>query len=385
MPVPAVNERPVASSLRLAVGALFLVNGILSGAWFIVIPAVKSALSLQAGALGMALFGAPLGALAAMPLAGLLIGRMGGRKVIAVAVMIFVMILPLLPLAPSVGLLFLGLMIHGAANGAIDVGMNAEAAHVERRFGRSIMSLYHGLWSIGAMAGSLIVGFALGHDLQPFPILAVVSAIGLIVFATAILRLPSGPDAGAGPALGRPRRTLLGLGLIALCGLMIEGAMVDWTAVYLTGSLAATAGQASLGLAAFTGTMALGRFGGDILVNRFGRLAVIEVGALAILLGLVTAVVFSQLTLAIAGFALVGIGVACVVPIVFGAAGRTPGMMPGTAIAAVTTMGYCGFMAGPPLIGLIADLSSLGWALALVAGLAVVMAVLAPHALARIP
>lgn len=376
----ASDEAAVPQRARVAVATMFFVNGAVLANWVPRIPTVQQKLGLSAGALGVALLGMAMGAVVAMPAAGWLVARRGSRPVTTVAALVFCAALPLPALAPNLPMLFLALVVMGACNGAMDVAMNAQGIAVERRYRRPVMASFHGLFSVGGLVGSAAGGVVAGLGVNPVPHLAGAALLlgGIAVVAARGL-LPAGADAGGhGAGFARPTWPLLGLGVIAFCVLVGEGAMADWTAVYLHHTLATGPGLAAAGYAAFSLAMAAGRLSGDRLAQRLGPVALVAVGGALAAVGLGGALLLGTPLAAIVGFACVGAGFASIVPVVLSAAGRAPGMAPSTAIAAVTTTGYLGFLAGPPLIGFAADLVSLRGALGIVVVLSATVALLAP-------
>ncbi len=370
---------PRVRAARWAVAAMFFVNGALLANWVARIPAVQQRLGLSTGALGIALLGMAIGALAAFPVTGWLIAHYGSRRVTTGAALVYGAALPLPGLAPSLPLLMAALIVFGAGNGAMDVAMNAQGVAVEERYGRPILSSFHGLWSIGGFAGALAGGLAAGAGIQPFPHLlgaAVVLLAGALVAARWLAPVPAAARSGA-PAFARPTRALLGLGVVAFCSALSEGAMADWSAVYLHNALATSAGFAAAGYAGYSLAMTAGRLSGDSLTHRFGPVALVRAGGLLAAVGLGIALILGRSLPAVAGFVCVGAGLSLVAPLVYSRAGRTPGMSAGAALAAVATMGYTGFLLGPPVIGAVAQVISLRGALGLIVVLSIAIAVLA--------
>ncbi len=354
---------------RGAVAAIFLVNGTAFASWVPHIPTVQQKLDLSPGVLGLALLAIAAGSLVSMPIAGWMVARHGSRIVALVAGSLYCAVVPLPLLAPSLSALVVTLMLFGAFNGAMDVSMNAHGVAVERQIGRPIMSSLHAMFSIGGIvgAGSAVVLLPLG--VTPIVHVGITVLLGFaLMLMTARFLLPHAVDSGVeGPHFVLPRGRLLVLGAMGFFILMTEGAMGDWTAVYLRMDLGAGAGLAGAGFAVFSAAMAVGRLTGDRLVAAFGPVAMVGWGAMLAALGLGGALLLHDPLAAILGFGLVGLGLANIVPILFSAAGRTPGMAPGAAIAAVTTAGYSGFLAGPPLVGFAAEWIGLPAALGLLA------------------
>ncbi len=353
---------------RWAVATLFFVNGAVLASWFPHIPAIKDEHALSDGRLGAVLLCMAVGAVLALPLAGWLVGRVGSRVLTSGAALGLCLLLPLPVASPSVAWLALSLGLLGAANGLLDVSMNAQAVAVERRYGRPIMSSFHGLFSLGGVAGAAGASLAMSRGAGPWQHVGLTALVcaGGVAWSLRWLVPSSARPESPGPVFARPARAYLGLGLLAFAGLLAEGAMADWSAVYLHDALAASPAVAATGFAAFSLTMAAGRLGGDRLVRHLGAGPLVRASSSLAALGLTAALVVGEPLVAIVGFALVGLGIANIIPILFSAAGRMEGARAGTALAAVATTGYVGFLAGPPLIGLAAEAVSLRVALGLV-------------------
>ena len=364
---------------RVAVALVFAVNGMALANWFPRIPAVQRDLGLSEGALGIALLGPAIGALLAMLATGMLIARFGSRPVTRTAVLALCACLPLPALAPNLWLLTLALMAVGAGNGVLDVAMNAQAIAVERRYERPIMSTFHALFSAGGLAGAAIAGVVASRGVGPAPHLLVVAGLlGVVALVASQWLLPAHVDArAAGPAFVPLTRPLVALGVLGFCVLLGEGAMADWTAVYLRNTLGAGAGLAAVGFAVFSATMAAGRFLGDWLTQRLGPVRLVRLGGAVAAIGLGVALLVGWPGAAVVGVACVGAGLSCVFPVVLSAAGRTSRIAPGQALAAVSTAGYTGFLVGPPVIGFAAEVIGLRGALGLVVLLSAAMIPLA--------
>ena len=359
--------------------AVFFTNGVVIGTWVVRIPAVKDRLGLGEGLLGVALLGTAAGALLAMPLVGALVSRFGSRRVVGLAALALSVSLVTPALAPSLLFLVSSLALLGAANGGLDVAMNAQAVAVERGYGRPIMSSFHAAWSFGGLAGAALGGLLASREIGPLPHFSVVAILSAVAFAAAYgTLLPSSADASeeGTPAFARPTRALLGLGIISFCVLLGEGAMGDWSAVYLDDTLRTGPGFAAAGYAAFSLSMAFGRLFGDRFTELLGPARLVRsCGALAAV-GLGIALAAAQPFVALAGFACAGAGFSVIFPTALSAAGRTGGPT-GPALAAVTTAAYTGFLVGPPFIGFLAELTGLGYALYLVVALSAAVIILA--------
>jgi MFS family permease len=371
---------------RAAITTVFAVSGAAFGTWAARIPAVQDRLDLSAGRLGLALGAVAAGALVAMPLAGREASRRGSATAVRVFLVLLVVALPLPFLAPGLGWLMAAAFLFGAANGGLDVVMNAHGVAVERALGRPILSSLHASFSIGGFAAAGLGAAAAAADVDARVNAAVVAVVIAAAGAWAQRSLlPAGADREP-PAAERPARregprlprALWALGAAAFCCLFAEGAAADWSAVYVTDALGAAAATGAVAFAAFSLAMTTGRLVGDRLTERHGAVALVRRGALLAAAGVLGALVAGAPAAAVAGFACLGAGLAVIVPSVFRAAAAVPGIAPGPALATVTTVGYTGFLAGPPVIGGLAELTSLPAALGLIVLATAALASLAP-------
>lgn len=360
---------------RWAVAASFAVQGLCFATWASRIPAVQHRLGLSAAELGGVLLALPVGSLGTLPLAGWLVSRFGSRRVVLLGMLLYGLGLPLLGLAATVPQLLAALVLFGMAGELGNIGVNTQAVGVEALYGRSIMATFHGLWSLAGFAGAGLAVLLIGQQVGPLYHFA---GVGLLVLPFLLLLAPrllpaDAPRPAGTPLLALPDRPLLLLGVLAFCSLLCEGTMFDWSGVYFRQVVRAPEAWVGLGFAAFMALMATGRFVADWFIDRFGRRRTLVLSGLLEATGLLLAVAFPTLWAATLGFMLVGVGTAAVVPLVYGAAGRSTTMPAGMALAAVTTVGFMGFLLGPPLIGFVAGLSSLRVSFALIAimGLAV--------------
>jgi MFS family permease len=363
---------------RWGTTGFFLLLGTVLGSWVARIPAVQHGLGLDDAQLGVALLSTSVGAILAMPATCWLVERWGNPRVVRGAATALCAALPLLPLAPSMPALMFALFIFGIGFGLLDVSMNVQAVAIEEGYERPIMSTFHGVFSIGGLLGAASAGLIAGAGVSPFPHLLAVALILLVLVAVAsrpLLDVRAATEAV--PVFAVPPRALLGLGLLAFCVLFGEGAVADWSAVYLANVLAATPAIAALGYGASSLAMAGMRFAGDALTLRFGAERLVRVGGLVAGLGMTGGLLIGTIPAAVIGFASVGAGLAVAFPIALGAGGRTPGLASGTAIGAVATAGYSGLLVGAPLIGFVSDRAGLPIGLALVATVCFVTALLA--------
>ncbi|CAA9486884.1 MAG: hypothetical protein AVDCRST_MAG67-2189 [uncultured Solirubrobacteraceae bacterium] len=318
--------------------------------------------------------------MAAQPLAGALAVRIGSRPVTVVGGLAYTAGLPLVGLAPTLGLFVAAFVAIAIGSSAMDVSMNAQAIALDGQTKRPIFASFHAAFSFGAMAGAGAGGLAAGAGLAPAAHLVSAGALlACVVLAARSGLLPATTDASDGPLFARPSRALAGLGALAFCALLAEGSVSDWSAILLDRETEAGPALAALGLAAFSLTMGFGRLAADPLAGRFGRVAVVRGGGLLASAGLAIALATGSAAAGIAGFALMGAGLAGLFPLALNAAGDTDGPT-APALAAVATSGYGAFIAGPALIGLISEATSLPLALSLVGVLCLGAAALAGSA-----
>jgi fucose permease len=361
---------------RIAITVVFVVHGLLFASWTAHIPHVKQSLGLNDGTLGIALVGAPVGSIAAMCLAAMLLPRFGSKRIIQVALCGYCAAGPLVGLAGTLPALFGALVLWGVFQGTLDVAMNTQAIAIERSSGRPLMSGLHGGWSIGAFTGAGIGALAVGTGLALTPqllILGSVAVLGAGLLSTRLLL--DHPDGSAtetptaetesGNSGSRWSAGMLALAAIAFATMLCEGASANWASVYLSGPLGATGAVPGLGYVGFAFAMVTVRLAGNRLLARFRPDRLLPVLAAVATVGFTTALLLDRPLAAIVGFGCLGLGLASVVPAVFSAAGRLPGLHPGTAVATVSAFGWAGFVIGPPIIGHVAELTSLPTALAL--------------------
>jgi MFS family permease len=383
---PRSRPAPAVRAARWAVFAVFVINGSYFGAWATRIPAIRDRLDLTDGQLGLGLGCVALGAVVSMPLAGALAARVGSRRATRAATVVASAGAGCVALAPSFPAFLALTLLFGAGMGALDVTMNAHGVTVEGVYRRPILSGFHAGFSAGGLAGGAVGGVLAALGVDPRVHLAAVAvAGGSVMLAWSRRFLPSSEDAGGAsqPLLVWPARRLWALGALAFSGLLVEGACGDWSAVYLRDELGTSAGVAALGYIAFSVAMVLGRAGGDPLVERLGPVRLVRLGGALAAAGFAVALVLAVPPAAVLGFACLGLGVSCIVPLVFRAAGAVRGLPAGLALGAVSSMGYLGLMAGPPLVGGLAELTSLPRALWLLVGLAGVVAALSRTARAE--
>ncbi|MER6248585.1 MFS transporter [Streptomyces griseorubiginosus] len=357
---------------RYAVAAVFAVHGAVTGSFATRVPWIQDHSSVSAGQLGLALAFPALGASLAMPLAGRVSHRFGARNALRGLISLWTLALVLPSLSPNLPTLCLALFVYGATAGMADVAMNALGVEVENRLGRSIMSGLHGLWSVGALVGSAAGTLAahLGSDARLHHALAsaTLTLLGLAACRW-VLDLQAPEDEEPPPRFALPPKSALLIGAIGFCAVFAEGASLDWSAVYLRDRLETSAGLAAACTTGFTLTMAVARIAGDRLVDRFGAVRTVRTSGVLAVLGGLLIVLARQPAVAMGGFALMGLGIAVVVPLCFAAAGRS-GSNPSLAIAGVATITYTSGLVAPSAIGTLAQATSLMVSFALVTFLA---------------
>ncbi|GAT31616.1 predicted arabinose efflux permease, MFS family [Terrimicrobium sacchariphilum] len=345
---------------RRAAAVLFLVDGLTFGTWAALIPAFKRAFSLTEGGLSWVLFALVGGAMVSMPVTGRLIGRWGSHRLSHPAALVFSATLLALAWAPSYGMLIVSAFFFGVWKGALDVSVNAQAIVVENAMQKPIMSSFQAFWSLGGLVAacslSMLLHQGFSHSLLMTMMSVVLLAMGVWTFGRLLPDpAPMRRDEKAQGDVSKSSRLQLGLlGGLAFLALFSEGVMLDWSAVYTETVSRLPVSTAPLGFAVFALCMASGRFLGDVVTARIGNVAILRVSGLVAAGGIALAVIGQAWPFALAGFALVGLGVANMVPVIFGAAGRIEGQAPGTSLATVTTAGYFGFLAGPPVVGFVA-------------------------------
>ena len=376
LPDTPAHRKPAASraeqhSTRL----LFLLAGFSAAAWASLVPVAKAATGVNEGQLGLVLLCLGIGSLLAMPVSGVVSTRHGCRKVLMVCGVALCACLPLLASVQNVFTLAAALFFFGAMIGTFDCVMNIQAVIVERDSKRPLMSGFHGFYSLGGLLGAATTSTIMDLGVSPF---ATVSAIALAgVLLLMLIRrhvLPYGNPA-EGPPFALPRGEVLFLGMLCMTVFLVEGSMMDWSAVLLTENHGMPVAQAGYGFAAFSLTMTFGRLTGDRIVARVGRRSVVTVGGLLAMGGILLATLVPLWQAALLGYAMVGLGCSNIVPVLFTAVGRQTSMPQSVAVPAMSTLGYAGVLAGPAAIGFIAHHSSLPMAFLLVAALMLFVAI----------
>lgn len=360
---------------------MFLVCGLGMASWAPMVPLAKDRLVLNDANLGLLLLLLGAGAMLMMPVSGMLVSRFGSRIVMACAALVLAVALPLLLILSSIPAMAVTLFLFGSGVGTIDVAMNAHGVQVQNLYGRPIMSSLHGLFSVGGLLGSLGLGFLIKLGLNPVYAIVSISLLIIVItltqypdlFPVAVERQAIARFSGEEkPAEGQPRfgwlqGSVLFLGVMCFAVFLAEGAILDWSAIFLRDTKGIDAELAGAGYAAFSVAMATMRLVGDKIVARLTSKTVVVSGSLLSAAGLIMAVYSPWITGSLIGFVLVGVGAANIVPVFFSEAGRLPGIAPTVSIPAITTIGYTGMLAGPALLGFIAQYASLSVALGVLA------------------
>ncbi len=368
---------------RISVSAFFLLNGCILGSWVPQIPLLLPRHGITESELGLLILGMGLGAMAAMCLSGRLTARYGSRKLVWITAICCALTLPAAVLAPGIATLAVAMAAMGASVAMMDVATNANAYELEQATGRAILSSTHGFWSVGGFLGGALGGPGIavlghgGHGLM-------VSVLSLVVVAIGWSRLAGAPveaDVEAsetGPGMWRQGWTIYLIGVMALLAFVPESAVLDWSALYLLSDHGAGVAVSGMAFALFSACMAAMRFCGDAVRNRVGAVPLLRVSAGIAAVGMTLAALAPSTGVALAGFALAGVGLANLVPILFSAAGRQGGANPGAAIAAVSFIGYGGMLIAPTVIGVMAEYAGFPAVFVALSGLLLAVAALAP-------
>ena len=373
-PLPDNNEHPLRRA-RHAVHAAFFVFGVIMATLGVHVPAIGAHYRLDDGGLSMALLTIAVGAVLCLIFAGRWIAAFGVRRVAALAACVMALALALLLQFDRFALLLIVMLVFGASVGLFDVAINTEGTFIEQALQRKVMSTMHGMWSLGGMTGAALGAWWLERNVAPLVQMRSV-AVGAVVVALVavavmlpahVLHGDAGVKAQRWSGLPRAaRRALIALGVLAVLGLLAEGAIYDWSTLYLQRERGAAASLAAIGFACFSAAMAAGRFGGDWLRERVPATRLLRATALLSACAMAIVLLSGTVAWALAGLALLGLGLANVIPLLYVAASRVDGVSAATGIAVVSSLGWIGVVIGPPLVGGLAQASSLSWALWLV-------------------
>ena len=363
---------------RWAVSMAFFVNAFLLSNYIARLPDLQEKYAINYQEIGFVLLASAIGSLIAMPFTGALIVKFGSKKITIIALSSLCVLVALFVLSPYYTLLLILFFFIGMASGMTDVAMNAQAVVVEKKIGSPIMSTFHGIWSLGLFSGAGIGSLFIAADvgmLTHFSVIGGISLITLTYFYADFVH-DRNPGEVNRPLFQLPSRALIGIGIVAFCAMLGEGAMADWSTIYMKDEMGLTDQLAPSGLVAYSFAMLMARFAGDHLRSRLGDRNMIQSGGVLCLIGMALIISSASISVTLLGFLLTGLGLATIVPIAYSRAGNTEGISPGVGISMVTTIGYSGFIIGPPVIGFIAEHQSLQTAFTLVSFLFVLMLVI---------
>lgn len=365
------REAPTLTPVKRAttgVALVFLANGVVVGSWIPRLPEIRDRLSMDLGTLGLTLAWGGLGALIGSSVSGIVLGRIGAKRSAVIGASLLFGLLPLIAVVPTAFLLGTLLAVLGFVDAQTDVGMNAVGVRVEESVGRSIMTRLHGLWSLGTLVGSSLSALAVLAGIGLGPQLVGLSVAGLVIISYSARLVPDiAPRPGTGERSGR---IAVGLMLAGATAVVVEGAPLDWGAIFLIDITGATGAVGGTGVIAFTAGMLVGRMAGDYAVDRFRGVPTLVTGILLSVASMLLVVLPGTTAMALIGFGFWGLGISVALPVLYKLAGAHPSFAQGAGLAALTVGTRLGFMAAPALIGLVASASSLSTALALVVGLA---------------
>ncbi len=371
---------PTRQYYRIAVSTFFFIMGFTFASWANRIPDVKRTLHLNDAQLGGLLFSLPIGQLVAMGLSGYLVSKYSSKKILKFAILVYPLAVITLGLAKESWHLAAGLFCMGMFGNMCGISVNTQGVGVERLYRRSIMASFHGVWSLAGFAGGVFATFMVSLDITPFVHFCIVYAITfslMIAMRNWILPRDANPPQKQKRRVLKPSRQIVFLGMIVFGSMICEGTMFDWSVIYFENIIQPPKELVRLGYIVFMFMMSAGRFTADRLVTKFGVQKILKVSGIIIASGLLTAVIFPYMVTATIGFLLVGLGTSSVVPLCYSLAGRSKDMNPGVAITTVASIGFAGFLIGPPLIGFISQMSNLRWSFALIAVLGLMTTIVA--------
>lgn len=369
MPIRIAKNKVTTKANRIAVAAFFFLQGFIFATWASRIPDIQQRLQLSEAGWGSVLFTLPAGLMVGLPIAGWMVAKFGSKRMVPTAALPYMTCLVAIGLVQEVWQLVGILFLFGMSANLLNLANNTQAVGVEALYGRSIMSSFHGLWSLAGFTAATWGTYIISMEISPFFHFCINGALGLLIlvgFYPMALTKDMNPP-GARPLFVWPDSTLLKLGLIGFCSMMCEGTLFDWSGIYFSKIVQAPENLLNLGFGAFMGAMASGRFAGDWIVARLGIRRVIQINGILVASGMLIAVLFPNLLSATFGFLLVGMGVSTIVPLVYGTAGKSNKMSAGMALAAVSSTSFLGFLLGPPLIGYVAEIANLRWSFAILA------------------
>lgn len=357
------------STMRIAVSAFYFCMGFSFFSWASRIPDIKTRLHLSEGELGTILLALPIGQLMMMPVSGRLVTKYGSKTILSFAILLYAIELTNLGWVNHGWQLALALFVFGIVGNMSNISVNTQGVMAEKIYGRPIMTTFHGVWSLAGFSGSLVGLLMMNLGLTPRQHFFIVAAFVFTVVFIARKYLIIGTSAATERRkfFSKPEGVLVKLGIIAFCSMAAEGTMFDWSGVYFREVVLAPQSLVMVGLSTFTIMMAMGRFAGDRVIARIGRKKLLQISGILVFSGMMLSVLFPYLLTATAGFFIVGLGVSSVIPTIYSTAARSTKTSPGMALASVSSVGFLGFLTGPPLIGYIAQISSLQYSFAVMA------------------
>jgi len=355
--------------IRWAVSLFYFAMGLCFATWASRIPHIKAALGLSDGQLGTILFALPVGQLTMMYFSGKLVTRFGSHRILPFSILMYAFSLTNLGLAQNAWQLALGLYAFGIFGNLTNIAVNTQGVYTEGLFKRTIMSSFHGMWSLAGFTGALVGLGMLALDLSTYSHFLIVAFIAFLLIAfnfKFLIKAKETIRADKPKGFRKPDKTLVLLGVIGFCSMASEGIMFDWSGVFFKDIVKVPGALVILGYTSFMIMMASGRFFGDALINKVGRKRVMQISGIMISTGFFTAVIFPYLIPSTLAFMLIGLGVSTVVPTLYSIAGKHPTIPTGEALTAVSSVSFLGFLMGPPVIGYIAELSSLRFSFAFI-------------------
>jgi MFS family permease len=363
---------------RLAVGSLFFLLGLCSASWASRIPSIQQQLHISDSLLGIILFALPVGSMISLSFAGQLVTKYGSKKVAGYSLLFYSILLYTVGLSENITVLITALILFGMAGNTANIAVNTQAVGVEARYGRNIMASFHGLWSLAGFSAAAIGTVMIGRNILPQNHFIIITAI-LLAGVAACFQYLLPEEEKSIPQKGffvKPDKALIRLGIIAFCCMICEGAMFDWSGIYFQNVVEAKKEWIGAGYTAFMLTMATGRFVADWLTTRVGFKKTIQASGALIATGLGIAVIFPFVVTATIGFLIVGFGVSSVIPLIYSEAGKSKTTSPGVALTAVSSIGFLGFLIGPPFIGVIAGAVSLRISFVLIACIGILITII---------
>jgi MFS family permease len=350
---------------RIVLSGFFFLTGICFASWASRIPDIKMQLGLSDGAFGGLLFFLPIGSFLGIPISGTLTARYGSKKIVSIAAIVYPLALVALGFANTTILLAITLFFFGMAGNMFNVSVNTQAAALSKLFDKSITSRFHGFWSLAGFSGGVLGGFFVAHAISPLQQFILVALVGwTFLFFTHKYLMPGEPNKNHVAKLWtKPSPLMWQFGLIAFSNMICEGMMFDWSGVFFQSVVKVSESQRTIGYISFMGCMTTGRMFADALINYWGPRKQLMLSGLLVTLGLVIAIIYPTIITSTIGFMLVGFGVSSVIPTIYGSVGRSaePGQA-SIALASVSSIGFFGFLIGPPIVGFLSGALGLRWA-----------------------